>query len=487
MPDIVLATFNAKYAHCAFGLRYILANLGELKPNATLLEFEISHRVTDAIEMILAHQPRIVGLGVYIWNIEQSTRFVAELKRIAPDTIIILGGPEVSHETDQQAIVQLADYTITGEGDLAFAPLCRRLLAGERPPEKIIAAPLPQTDGLTMPYDSYGDDDVAHRVIYVEASRGCPFRCEFCLSSLDVPVRAFELEPFLGEMRKLLARGLRQFKFVDRTFNLNIKTSRAILQFFLERHFDGLFVHFEMIPDNLPPQLREVIVKFPPGALQFEVGVQSFNEAVCARISRKQDPRKVEENITWLRRNTGVHIHADLIAGLPGEDLDSFAAGFDRLRALGPQEIQLGILKRLRGTPIARHDEAWGMVYSPNPPYEVLRTSVIDFATMQRIRRFAQCWDRVANSGRFRDTAPLIWGDGSCFTGFMAFTQWLYERVGRTHSIALPRLAELIGRYVIEQRGLPEHDVRVSLETDQQRWLDSRKQSASGRQAFHLT
>lgn len=487
MPDIVLTTFNARYAHCAFGLRYILANLGDLRGRATMIEFEISHRVTDAIEMILAHQPRIVGLGVYIWNIEQSTRFVAELKRVAPGIIVVLGGPEVSYETKKQRIVELADYVITGEGDLAFGELCHQLLSRKRPAEKIVAAKLPGTTDLLMPYDLYGDDDIAHRVIYVEASRGCPFRCEFCLSSLDVPVRAFELEPFLAEMQKLFDRGVRGFKFVDRTFNLNIKTSRAILEFFLDRYVPGLFVHFEMIPDNLPPQLREVIVKFPPGALQFEVGVQSFNEAVCERISRKQDPRKVEENIVWLRRNTGVHIHADLIAGLPGEDLDSFAAGFDRLMALGPQEIQLGILKRLRGTPIARHDATWGMVYSPNPPYEVMRTSMIDFATMQRIRRFAQCWDRVANSGRFRDTAPLIWGDGSCFRGFMAFTQWLYERVGRTHSIALPRLAELIGRYLIEQRGEPEHGVCASLETDQQRWLDSRKQSASGRQAFHLT
>ncbi|MFA7238025.1 MAG: DUF4080 domain-containing protein [Phycisphaeraceae bacterium] len=485
MPDILLTTFNAKYAHCAFGLRYILANLGDLRERATLIEFEISHRVTDAIETLLACQPRIVGLGVYIWNVEQTTRFVAELKRVAPEIIIVLGGPEVSHETDQQAIVQLADYTLTGEADLAFAELCKQLLSGKPPEEKVVAAKLPRTDELTLPYDLYGDDDIAHRVIYVEASRGCPFRCEFCLSSLDVPVRAFELEPFLAEMQKLFDRGVRRFKFVDRTFNLNIKTSRAILEFFLDRCFrgPGVFVHFEMIPDNLPPQLREVIARFPPGALQFEIGVQSFNEEVCARISRKQDPRKVEENIRWLRENTGVHIHADLIAGLPGEDLDSFAAGFDRLAALGPQEIQLGILKRLRGTPIARHDPTWGMIYSPNPPYEVLRTRMIDFNQMQQLRRFAQCWDRVANSGRFRATAPLIWTGGSCFHNFRGFTQWLYERVGRTHSIALPRLAEWIGRYLTEQRGLDAERVRQSLEADENR----RQQTpAADRQTRHL-
>jgi radical SAM superfamily enzyme YgiQ (UPF0313 family) len=261
---------------------------------------------------------------------------------------------------------------------------------------------------------------VAHRVIYVEASRGCPFTCEFCLSSLDVPVRQFALPLLLGEMERLLARGVRQFKFVDRTFNLNIAASKAILQFFLERWRPGLFVHFEMIPDRLPEALREVIAKFPPGALQFEVGVQTFNEAVSKNISRRQDYARLEENFHFLRGQTGVHVHADLIAGLPGETLESFAAGFDRLVALGPQEIQVGILKRLRGTPIVRHDQPWQMVYSPHPPYEILRNSLLDFPALQRLRRFARHWDLVGNSGNFIETTPLLWSGGaSPFAAFM--------------------------------------------------------------------
>ena len=225
---------------------------------------------------------------------------------------------------------------------------------------------------------------MAHRVIYIEASRGCPFTCEFCLSSLDVPVRQFPLDPLLAAADKLLERGVRQFKFVDRTFNLNIAASRRILEFFLERQRPGLFVHFEMIPDRLPEALREVIAKFPPGALQFEVGIQTFDEAVSSNISRRQDYGRLADNLRFLREQTGVHVHADLIAGLPGETLESFAAGFDRLVAMGPQEIQVGILKRLRGTPIVRHDQAWEMVYSAHPPYEILRNKLLDFATMQR-------------------------------------------------------------------------------------------------------
>ena len=167
-----------------------------------------------------------------------------------------------------------------------------------------------------------------------------------------------------------------------------------------------------MIPDRLPESLREIIARFPPGALQFEVGIQTFNEEVGGSIKRRQNYERLDDNFRFLRSETGVHIHADLIAGLPGETLESFAAGFDRLIALGPQEIQVGILKRLRGTPIVRHDAEWQMVYNPHPPYEILQNKLIDFATMQRLRRFARYWDLVGNSGNFIETTPLIWSVG---------------------------------------------------------------------------
>lgn len=451
MAEIILATLNARYAHCAFGLRYLLANLGDLQPRARLREFDINQRSLDVAEAILREQPRIIGLGVYIWNVDQTHRLVAELKRIRPELVIVLGGPEVSYETDRQELCRLADYVITGEADRAFADLCRQILASHHPPStipRVITAPLPEFDHLTLPYSLYTAEDLAHRVIYIEASRGCPFECEFCLSSLDIPVRAAPLPAFLAEMQQLLDRGCRQFKFVDRTFNLDVKTGRAILEFFLHRYRQGLFLHFEMIPDRLPTALREIIRQFPPGALQFEVGIQTFNPAVAQRISRRQDNARTEENLRWLRAETGVHVHADLIVGLPGESVESFAAGFDRLVALGPQEIQVGILKRLRGTPIIRHDTEWQMVYDAQPPYEILQNNLIDFFTMQRLRRFARYWDLVANRGRFGATVPLLWRHGTPFAGFMAFADWLYDRVGRTQGIALPRLAELLGDYL---------------------------------------
>jgi radical SAM superfamily enzyme YgiQ (UPF0313 family) len=454
LAEILLSTLNARYAHAAFGLRYLLANLGELKPRAEIAEFDISQRPIDVAESILARRPSILGLGVYIWNVGPMTELVGILKRAAPRLTIVLGGPEVSHECDQQEIVRRADYTITGEADLEFAKLCRQLLRGQRPLMPIIQANPPEFTDLQLPYALYDEKDVAHRVIYVEASRGCPFSCEFCLSSLDVPVRNAPLQPFLAEMDALLKRGVKQFKFVDRTFNLNLNIGRSILQFFLDRYEPGLFVHFEMIPDRLPEPLRAVIAQFPEGALQFEVGIQTFNAEVQALISRRQNNEKTEENLRWLRAETRAHIHADLIVGLPGETLESFAAGFDGLLALQPQEIQVGMLKRLRGTPIVRHDAAWEMVYSPQAPYEVLSTKLIDFAAMCRLRRFARYWDLIANSGRFAHSLPVLLADGSPFERFMALSDWLWETTRQTHGIALVRLFELLLKYVQEQKSL---------------------------------
>jgi radical SAM superfamily enzyme YgiQ (UPF0313 family) len=470
MAQIVLSTLNAKYIHASFGLRYLLANLGLLRQETRLIEFDIQQRPVDVVETILAQRPRIVGLGVYIWNVSEATEVVAALKRVHPDIIVVLGGPEVSFETDQQEIVQLADYVITGEADLEFAALCRQILAGTPPAVKIIPAPLPEPAQLALPYEFYNDEDVAHRIIYVEASRGCPFTCEFCLSSLDVPVRQFPLPSLLAELQKLLDRGVSQFKFVDRTFNLNIVTGKAILQFFLDRHRHGLFLHFEMIPDRLPEALREVIAQFPPGALQFEVGIQTFDEIVSKNISRRQDYTRLADNLQFLRKQTSVHIHADLIAGLPGETLESFAAGFDRLLALGPQEIQVGILKRLRGTPITRHDESWQMVYSAHPPYEILQNKLLDFSTVQRLRRFARYWDLVGNSGNFLQTTLLLCQThASAFTAFMQWSDWLYEQIGRKHSIALDRLAQSLFEYLTEDCGLACGAVAETLWGDWQR------------------
>ncbi len=449
--SIILSTLNARYAHASLGLRYLLANMGELRGQTQLQEFVIGTRTADLAEKLLAAKPRIIGFGVYIWNVEETAKLVALLKRVAPEIVIVLGGPEVSYESNQQEIVRLADYVITGWGDITFADLCRQIINGPKPLMKIQAGAQPPLDQLTLPYALYSDADIAHRTLYVEASRGCPFKCEFCLSSLDKTAWPFDLARFLAELDTLYARGARLFKFVDRTFNLNVKTSLSILQFFLDKleaaPHDPVFAHFEVVPDHLPDALKEAIARFPDGALQFEIGIQSFNPEVQATVSRKQNNEKAADNIRWLCTHSRAHLHVDLIAGLPGEDMASFARGFDKLVALGPHEIQFGILKRLRGTPIIRHTEAFQLAFDPHPPYQILATDRIGFADMQRLVRFARYWDLVANSGRFAHTLPHLLGD-TPFDNFLALSDWLYGKTDATHRIALDRLAGLVAQWL---------------------------------------
>jgi len=485
-PNIILCTLNAKYIHASLGLRYLMANMARhggqaIADQTTLVEFTLAKPIDDMASQLLKtlgkedpKQVQVIGFGVYIWNVLQTTELVRMLKAVRPQLKIILGGPEVSHETDQQEIVQLADHVIKGWGDVSFPKLCTQLVHGPQPLMKVIQGEQPPLDQIELPYEQFTDADLAHRLLYVEASRGCPFKCEFCLSSLDKTAWAFDLAPFLESLQKLYERGARNFKFVDRTFNLKIEASVQILQFFLDRlaepNAQGLLVHFEVIPDHLPDKLKALIVQFPPGVLQFEVGIQSFNEVVQKLISRRQDNAQTEANLLWLINESNAHLHTDLIFGLPGETLESFALGFDRLLDIGPQEIQLGILKRLRGTPISRHTQTYAMVYDSRPPYTVQSTRDLSEETISRFARMAKYWDLVANSGRFKKTLPLILKasppDHSAFSAFMDFSDEVWRQTQKTYGITPEALVDLVFNYLSQQRRMNEEAVRQLLLSD---------------------
>jgi radical SAM superfamily enzyme YgiQ (UPF0313 family) len=443
MKKILLATLNAKYIHANLGLRYLYANLEDLQPHTQLKEFTIKTRAIDIVENILETKPAIVGFGVYIWNIEETFAVVAQLKTVAPEIKIILGGPEVSYESQAHPIANHVDYIVTGAADKSFYQLCKDILNSRAPINQIINSKPLKLNELNYPYEYYTNEDLANRLIYVEASRGCPFKCEFCLSALDKTSYPFDLDEFLQQMDNLYQRGARHFKFVDRTFNLKINTTLKILDFFLERLDDKLFLHFEVIPDHLPEKLKDKLKAFPLGSLQFEIGIQTFNQQVQTLISRKQNNDKSKANLVWLRENTNAHIHADLIFGLPGEKLETFANSFDELYACHPHEIQLGILKRLKGSPIIRHTDDYNLKFNPLPPYNILSNSSVDFITMQRVNRFARYWDMLANSGRFKLSLPLLI-DENPFDRFMMLTEWLFQQTQQTHQINLKRLFELL-------------------------------------------
>lgn len=470
--DICLATLNSTYQHAAFGLRYLMANLGDLQARAELKEFTIHKDPTLIAQEILQKNPRIVGLGVYIWNTTQTLPVVEKIKELSPETIIVLGGPEVSFESEGQLICQKADYVIKGEADFLFREFCEKVLVQqEKPEKKFISGPLPDISRIFSPYAFYNQNDIENRVIYVEASRGCPYKCEYCLSSLDKSVRNFPLDPFLKDLESLMDKGTKQFKFIDRTFNLSPSISTKILQFFLERIDRGLFLHFEMVPDRLPQELRDLIQKFPAGSLQFEIGIQTWNPLVASNVSRKNDLTKVRENLAFLKNETTVHTHVDLIAGLPGENLESFAVGFDAVAKLQPDEIQLGILKRLKGTPIIRHEPGFQMRYQSEAPFQILETKDMSVEILAKFQKTSRYWDMIANSGNFVRTVKnlrekLDQENKSLFYWFWDLTDYIHQRTQKTHSIPLLTLFECLHDYLIEVEEMDASVVKAWLFAD---------------------
>jgi len=453
---ITLTTLNSRFTHSAIGLRCIYANMQELQADTTILEFSINDAMQSVAEKLLHNAPDIIGLGVYIWNVTLIQELIHIIKKVSPNITIVLGGPEVSYEPFRVNLDD-ADYIIKGEGDRAFYELCKKII-NEHKCERVVPMTLPNLKEIQLPYKYYTDDDIKNRYIYVEISRGCPFECEFCLSSMDEKVRAFDLDAIIEEFEILWERGARNFKFVDRTFNLNMKSANRILDFFLSKE-PPYFAHFEVIPDHFPASLREKIQSFPHGALQLEIGIQTLNLEIANNISRQLKLDKIQENISFLENETTAHIHLDLIVGLPGESLKSFGANLDKLMSMSSCEIQIGILKKLSGTHIKRHDIEFKMVYSDIPPYDILSNSELSFNDIQVMKRFARFWDLTYNSGNFKKSLPLLWGEESVYENFYAFGLWMYEITDSTWKISLQRLGELLFSYLTEVKQLDAQSV----------------------------
>jgi len=267
---------------------------------------------------------------------------------------------------------------------------------------------------------------------------------------MDKKVRNFNIETLIDEFKILWSRGARNFKFIDRTFNLNIKTANRLLDFFLTKN-EQYFVHFEVIPDHFPVELKERIKKFPPGSLQLEIGIQTLNQDVANNISRNLNLEKIKENIEFLQKETNAHLHLDLIVGLPGENLEMFGKNLDELCALTDSEIQIGILKKLSGTALTRHDMEFGMIYSDIPPYDILKNNLITFKQIQKMKRFARFWDLAYNSGNFKRVIPSLWEESSVFNSFYKFSDWIFDQTESTWKISLERLSQLLFCYLTDE------------------------------------
>jgi radical SAM superfamily enzyme YgiQ (UPF0313 family) len=459
MLKILLFTINAKWIHPSLALRLLKANLDtQLQNNCVIEETNLRQDFNEKLSALLRHNAKIIGISVSIWNHTQTVELLRALAQTEYFTqtkpVIILGGPEVSHLDKLAEIFSYADYIIHGEGEHSFNELCKNLAICSDPSTllppasksshaaRAVGFSASPTSAINIrdiktAYHLYTNEDLEKKLIYVESSRGCPYTCTFCLSGSDSEggLREFPVEQFLAEMDILIERGAKRFKFLDRSFNVNIKRALRITEFFLDRitclKKEGMFVHFELIPSNMPEELLSVLRRFPANSLRVEIGLQTLNPETSALIGRKLFGNELQ-NIAAITQTSSAIVHTDLIAGLPKEDLASFAAGFDRLYACKPAEIQLGILKCLPGTAI--RDTA-GTIYAAEPPYEVLQTDAISKEDMDSIKNFARFWELIINRNILDGLQDRLCSNGKIFENFMNLSRTLLKKFGRNWGI----------------------------------------------------
>ncbi len=364
----------------------------------------------------------------------------------------MLGGPEIAYDLDAP-LAREVDTVVTGEGEAIMPELAEALVTG-KPLAPVMDGGVVDVTRMALPYGEYSDQDIRTRVLYVESSRGCPCRCSFCISALDRAVRPIPLVRLLPHLRSLIERGARRLKFIDRSFNLLGKQAVPLLEALYALWQPGMQLHLEMTPDPVSEALKEALCRFPPGALHIEVGIQTLDGDVARRVARACDHASIDRMLRVLVDEVQAEVHADLIAGLPGESPAAFARGFDWLVARRPSELQLGILKRLHGAPIGELSREWGMSFSLQPPYAVMSTSTMSAAWLERVTTMAAHWDRVVNRGLFPRSAPLIWRESpSSFASFWAFSRRL-ERVGGRYGIDILLIARVLLEFLCEVRSL---------------------------------
>lgn len=457
---VVLVTFNARYIHASLSLRTLVANWQGNRPLQTYESTIDDHPVTAA-QKILAMNPVLAAFSVYIWNAELIEKTVRILRRVAPHLLLIAGGPEmVMDETSPQWFYEL-DAVVEGEADIAFTDICMQLLNNIPLPEqrpRVFRPPLPSLEDLQMPSHTFTDEDIAHRMVSVETSRGCPMHCAFCTAAYT-PLRHFPTAHVLEHLHTLYEQGVRFFKFLDRS--LHLTDYEPLLDWLLAR--PDTLAHFELTPHRLAPSLANRLRAFGPGRVQVEVGVQTLHPDTANAIARPIS-KYLQDMLLFFKKETHVHVHADLIAGLPGETLSSLAYAFDTLLSWGVDEIQLGVLKRLRGTSLCHQMPVSN--FEPFPPYTVLFTDTLSFHEIYRIRRMAQYWNIVYNSGNFLLTLkPLVHTPGAFFR-FLEFSDWLHQKEGKTRAIELNRMAKLIYEYFLEINLCSKDELLATLEAD---------------------
>ncbi|KON71118.1 B12-binding domain-containing radical SAM protein [Peribacillus butanolivorans] len=421
--NIIISTLNAKYIHTSLSIRYLKA-YAQPDYDVQLAEYTIKDPIMNIVGDLYSKKPDVIGFSCYIWNIEETMKVVAMLKKINPELVIILGGPEVTYDVGEWLDqIPGADFIVIGEGEVTFKALLSEIegandykkvggIAYRQDGKKVIQPQNGKVDlkSLPTPYRLEEDrDELSKRVTYIETSRGCPFSCQFCLSSIEVGVRYFDREKIKEDIRYLMENGAKTIKFVDRTFNISRSYAMDMFQFLIDEHHPGVVFQFEITADIMRPEVIQFLNDHAPaGLFRFEIGVQSTNDHTNDLVMRRQNFEKLTRTVTMVKDGQKIDQHLDLIAGLPEEDYHSFRKTFNDVFELRPEEMQLGFLKMLRGTGLRIRANDHDYIYSDHAPYEILGNNVLSFDDIVRIKQVEDVLEKYWNDHRMDHTTEFL-------------------------------------------------------------------------------
>lgn len=436
---ILLTTLNAKFSHSNLAIRSLKAYCQQEYPNIDIAEFTINDNYDLVVSEIFSRQPDLIGFSCYIWNIRQSLDIAETIKQLLPKAKIILGGPEVSYDSlNLLNSYPFIDFIAVGEGEQVFCNLLKCLheklysfedikgLAWRDKDKLYLNEPAERIDLDTIPFVyKKGFDDLKNRIVYYESSRGCPFNCQYCLSSTTKGVNFLSIERVKEDLRIFVESGIRQVKLVDRTFNCNLKRTKEIFNYLIELGGNTNF-HFEMAGDLIDEEMLSIIKRAPVGLFQFEIGIQSSNLKTLTKIKRKSDLGKLVAVIKEIISFDNMHVHLDLIAGLPEEDMSSMKESVNFVLAMKPHKLQLGFLKLLKGSGLRKSADIYDYKYTQYPPYEVLSNKYIGYEELSRLKDIELVVEKYYNSHRFSKTINYLLGhyDNNAFELFYDMGQY---------------------------------------------------------------
>lgn len=458
--NIILTTLNSKFIHSSLSIRYLKSYSEDMVP-IELMEFTVNQNINYIVGEIYKKDPDIIGFSTYIWNREETLQICEILKIIKPELKIILGGPEVSF--DGKNILRkhwFIDFIIYGEGEITFKELLKTLIDGNNDYREVngiiyrqgdlVIQSLPRTliknlDSIPSPYKDVGDS-FKHKIVYFESSRGCPFNCQFCLSSTIKGVRYFSLDRVKEDLDRLIEGQVKQVKFVDRTFNANKKYAIEIMDFIMEKDPKDINFHFEVTAHLLDRDMLDFIKKAKEGLFQFEIGVQSTNSKTIEAVGRTTDFNKLKKVCKEIKRNNNINQHLDLIAGLPYEDYESFKKSFNDVYEIKPEKIQLGFLKLLKGSGLRKDKAKYNFKFLDKPPYEVLETDYISYEDMLRLKGIEDLVEKYYNEGYFKHSIEYIVNNEyeTAFDFFEDILDYWEERKYHTISHSRNRLYQIL-------------------------------------------